>query len=131
MTVVRTIAALVGRDEQPRQRRHPPGDDAGVRREAVVGQAIPGGKVENLDLRREEADGALDLGEALPVARDEHDAGGRGPCRIGKDASDEPVGNRGERQGPRLRQRRGDSLGLEAGIRCLHRIHGRLQRVAL
>jgi hypothetical protein len=42
-----------------------------MRRDAIVGKAIPGGKVENLDFRCEEGERPLELAEPLPVARDE------------------------------------------------------------
>ena len=55
---------------EPRQRGHALRHDAGMRRHAVVGQAIPGGKLVDLDLGREERERARKLRHARPVAAD-------------------------------------------------------------
>ena len=70
---------------EPRQRGHALRHDAGMRRHAVVRQAIPGGKLVDLDLGREERERARKLRHARPVAADHHEAG-RGRVRLRRDA---------------------------------------------
>ena len=62
----------------------PLGDDVGMRRQPVVGQAIPGREDQNLALGREEAQAVLQPLQPLAVARHVQDvlaAGGRGRAR--------------------------------------------------
>ena len=91
------------------ERRHTARDDRGMRRDAVVGQAVPGRKLEDLDPGREETRGPRDLLQALTVARDKGNARvGRG--KVGENLADERVRHRGERHrclaGKGARQRR-------------------------
>ena len=79
---------------------------AALRRGAVVGQAVPGGEIEDLDRGREEADGPLDLGEALAVAGDEDDAAAAVGGKVAEDLADHAVGNGGEGHGFAPLQRR-------------------------
>ena len=64
--------ALLGgpRARKPRERRHALRRDAGVRRHAVVGLAIPGREGKHLDLGRDEFERVLERLLALPVAGD-------------------------------------------------------------
>ena len=54
-TVVSSTVGLRQRLEQPRQRREPARHDVGDRRDAVIGQAIPGGKAKHLELGAKKA----------------------------------------------------------------------------
>ena len=63
------------------KRLQPLGDDVGMRRQAVVGQAVPGREDQDLALGREEAQAVLQALEPLAVARHVQDvlpAGGAG-----------------------------------------------------
>ena len=62
------VAALDARE--PRQRGHALRDDAGMRRDPVVGQAIPGRELQHLDVGREERERARQRRHARPVAAD-------------------------------------------------------------
>ena len=93
----------------------PFGDDVGVRRHAVVGQAVPGREDQDLALGREEAQAVLQALEALAVARHMQDvlpAGGarqlRQRQRVGA------LGQAGD--GPAAGLARDDGQGLGKGF---------------
>ena len=80
-------------------------DDAGMRRHAVVGQAVPGRELQHLDVGREERERARERRHARAVAADHQQAGRRRvrPRRdrareIGDDQAFGAVGDAGERQ---------------------------------
>ncbi len=62
---------------EPRQRRHALGHHGGVRRHAIVGQAIPGGEFQDFGVRREKRDRAVQHRHARAVAADHGRADGR------------------------------------------------------
>ena len=85
---------------------------AGMRRHAVVGQAIPGREFQHLDVGREEGKRAGERRHALAVAADDGEAdraaprGRRRPTRA-RSREHEPfgaVGDTGERQRPAVRK---------------------------
>ena len=85
-----------------------------MRRHAVVGQAIPGGKFQHLDVGREEGERAGERGHALAVAADDSEAdrrrrpaGGDGPRQIREHEPFGAVGNAGEKERPAS----GEALG--------------------
>ena len=101
----RVIAALYARE--PRQRHHPLRHHGGMRRDAVVGQAIPGREFQNFDLRGEEAERPRQRGHARTVAADDRDrdrrrfvAGRDGTGEVGNDEAFGSIGNAAERQRP-------------------------------
>ena len=75
LAVVRMTARcgfLLQRDHR-RQRVEPPGRGVGRRRDAVVGQAVPGREFEHRQVGRDEGERLDDRRQALAVARDEQD----------------------------------------------------------
>ena len=58
--------------QQPRQRREPPRHDVGHGRDAVIGQAVPGGKAQDLELRGEIGKLVRQHGGALVIDRHMH-----------------------------------------------------------
>ena len=56
---------------QPRKRHDPLRDDRGMRRDAVVGQAIPGWEFQDFNIGREEGNRPRDRSHAWAVAADE------------------------------------------------------------
>ena len=92
------------RARQPRQRRHALRGHRRVRRDAVVGLAIPGREGQHLDLRRDEAQRVLQHLLALPVARHMDESrrplrkGAERPRQVGDDERVEPVRNAGQGQ---------------------------------
>src|SRR5262249_3955431 len=68
-------------------------DDVALRRDPVIGQAVPGRETEDVDLRVEEGDGLGKLGEARIVARHVQQARrtGRGGPAAGELAQDEGI----------------------------------------
>ena len=89
----------------PTEHGHALGDERGMRRNPVIGQAIPGGKLQRHDVRCEEAQCAGERAHALPVpAYDEKaycsgiGAHRRGAGKVGNDQPLGAVGNSGERQ---------------------------------
>ena len=93
----RLLAALDA--GEPRQRRHALRHHAGMRRHAVVGQAIPGRKFQHLDVGREEGERARQRRHARAVAADHHEADRRRARRRRR-----PRGR--DRRAPGLRRRR-------------------------
>ena len=99
----RQDARLVGRRAragEAGEHRHPPRRDRGVRRDAVVGLAIPSRELEDLDVGRRERDGVAHHLGALALARDMHQHGrtlgpalGESASKIGQDEPVEPVGD--------------------------------------
>ena len=131
LTVVSTTAGLsVGRQE-PRERRHPPGDDSGMRRDAIVGEAVPGRERQRLDLGREEGERALDLGEALAITGDEDGSPFHRPCQFAERLADIAVGNPGERDHPSGAQRARQALaGVLGDCSCGSHRHRSLFRAS-
>ena len=118
----RLLAALQARE--PRQRRHALRHDAGMRRHAVVRQAIPGGKLVDLDFGREERERARKLRHARPVAADHHEAGRRrvrlrrdSAGEIGDDQALGAVRDARERQGAAGNEKFGGRLRHQAAPR--------------
>ena len=68
------------------------GGDLGVRRDAVVGQAVPGREGQDRDLRREEAQARAEAGDAGVVAGDVHDRARRPGDDLGQVARVEALG---------------------------------------
>ncbi len=64
------------RTGEPRERRHPLRGDGRIRRDPVVGLAIPGRKGQDLDLGRDESERVLQRLLPLPVAGDMDEDGG-------------------------------------------------------
>ncbi len=101
----RAFAALYVR--QPRQHGHALRHHGGVRRHAVVGQAIPGREFQHLDVGREEGERAGERRHARAVAAD-HGEADRGRRRRGGDRAGEvgehqpfgAVGDAGEKERP-------------------------------
>ena len=99
----RLVAALDAR--QPRQRGHALRHDAGIRRHAVVGQAIPGREFHHLDLGPEERQRARQRRHALAVAADHGERNrrrvgsrGNGARQIGQHQAFGAVGDLRQRQ---------------------------------
>ena len=94
----RPVAALDAR--QPRQRGHALRDEAGMRRDPVIGQAIPGRKLQHRQIGREEVERAGERRHARPVAADDQEAGRRrigARChRAGEIGDDEAFGAVGD-----------------------------------
>ena len=96
---------------KPRQRRHALRHDAGMRRDPVVRQAIPGRKFQHLDVGREEGERARQRRHARTVAAD-HGKADRGRRRPRSDRAREvgehqtfgAVGNAGQKQRPAGRE---------------------------
>ena len=97
--------------------------------DAVVGLAIPGGKVEDFDVGRDEGERVLKHARALPVARDMDERGGAlgSGCgepagEVGGDEGVEAVGRMGERERSAFREFGYDALeflhegGLSGGV---------------
>ena len=111
LAVVRTTRGPCGCREQSVQRAHAPSRHVGIRRDAVVGQAVPGRERHRRQRRREEGERALRRGEAAGIARDEEERAARlGQPR--QDAPLQPVGHAAERDAARpakeIAQRIGD-----------------------
>ena len=111
-----------GDAREPRQRGHALRHDAGVRRYAVIGLAVPGGKLQHLEVGREECDRPRQRRHARAVAADHQRAGcGRVLSRrhrageIGDDQAFRTVRHVGKRQRPAGRQK--------FGWRIRHRFH--------
>ena len=101
----RALAALDARE--PRQRGHALRHHAGMRRHAVVRQAIPGREFEHLDVGREEGERARQRRHARAVAADHRETdrgrGRAGGHRAGEIGEHEPfgaVGDAGKMQRP-------------------------------
>ena len=62
--------------DQPCQRGQASGDNIGHRRDAVIGQAIPGGKAQDVELGRKDRQLAGQHGGALVINRHMHDDAG-------------------------------------------------------
>ncbi len=105
----RPLAAFDAR--QPRQRHHALRHHAGMRRNPVVGQAIPGRKFQHLDVGGEKRQRARQRRHARTVAADHREAD-RGGGRAGRDRArqigeDKPlgaVGNAGKKERPAGRE---------------------------
>ncbi len=98
---------------EPRQGVHALRHDADMRRHPIVRQTIPGGKFQNFDVGREEAERARQHRHARPVAADHRYADRRRlrACgdRTGEIGNDKPfgaIGNAGQRQCPTRRKPR-------------------------
>ena len=92
---------------KPRQRHHALRDDGGMRRDAVVRQAVPGREFQDLDVGREKAERPRQHGHARAVAADDRDADRRrilagrdGAGEIGDDQPFGAVGNARKRDRP-------------------------------
>ena len=105
----RPVAAFDVREA--RQRLHALRHHRGMRRGAVVGQAIPGGKFQHFDVGGKEAERAREHRHARPVAADHGEADGRwrfpgrnGAGEIGEHQPLGAVGDAGEKQRPARRK---------------------------
>jgi len=92
---------------QARQRRHAKRNRTGMRRDPVVGQAVPGRKLEHREIGREERQRARKRRHAPTVAADDQQARGRrmtlrrhGPRQIGAHQAFGTIGDAGHRQRP-------------------------------
>ena len=111
---------------EPRQRGHAFGDDARMRRNPVVGLAVPGGEFEHGEAGSEEGDRARELRQALSIAADDDEAHRGGPrpsCNstreIGEDEPFRPVGDARDRQRPAGTQQLGRRTRLVSQL-CRH-----------
>ena len=84
---------------QPVQRADPLRHDAQRRRGAVVGEAIPGRDLHDLQLGREERRGRGDAAHLRLVGGDEHRAARRGARKVGKQRGEEAAGHAREGEG--------------------------------
>ena len=82
----RTLAAFDA--GEPRQRRHALRHHGGVRRDPVVGQAVPGREFEHFGVRREEGERARERRHARAVAAD-HRHADRGRLGAGRNRAGE------------------------------------------
>ena len=104
----RPVVVLGARE--PRQRRHALRHDVRMRRHPVVGQAVPGGEFDRLDVRREKAERARQHSHARAVAADcgetdrrRRGAGrprGNGARQIGERQPFGAIGDAGEQKRP-------------------------------
>jgi hypothetical protein len=83
---------------QPVQRREPAGTNRKRGAGAVVWQAVPGGKLDDVELWREEAGGIGDSTHRRVVRRDENCPAFRGAREVCHDQRLRPARDRGEGQ---------------------------------
>ena len=89
----RRLAA--GQTGQPRQRREPLGKDAAVRRDPIVGLAVPCRELHHRNIGREEFQRARQLLHARTIAADNGEAHGRSlPSCLGLDGASEIGGDK-------------------------------------
>ena len=116
----RLVAA--GDARKPRQRGHALRHDAGMRRHAIVGLAIPGRKLQDFEVGRKKRDRPRQRRHARTIAAD-HQCAGRGrvfsrrhsASEVGNDQAFRAVRHIGEGQRPARRQ--------HFGRRTRHRLH--------
>ena len=108
-----------------RERRHALGDDGCVRRNAIVGLAIPGRQFQHVDVGREEAERARERRHARTFAADDQKAGrrrerarGDGAGEVGDDETFGAVGDVRERQRPVGLQQFGGGFGHRSYFAC-------------
>ena len=89
----RALAPALG---QPRQRSHTARGDARGRAHAVVGQAVPGGEADQLDIGGEEVEGVGERLGACPIAGDEDGQATPRASHVGDRQRIEAFGRAGE-----------------------------------